>query len=187
MISLPDLQKIMPYLSEGRARQFYGPLSDAMHEFQINTPAREAAFLAQLAHESGEFRYMEELANGVAYNGRADLGNTSAEARRYSNGNPGPFYKGHGPIQITGFNNHRDCSLALFGDDTLLREPTKLTEPVTGCRGAGWFWQSKGLNDLADESKFGSLTRRINGGFNGLDERCKYWARALVVLDVLTV
>lgn len=186
MISRAQLQRIMPRLSDARAHEFYAPLSDAMHEFGINTPAREAAFLAQLAHESGEFRYMEELADGIAYNGRADLGNTSIEARTYSNGNPGPWFKGHGPIQITGFNNHRDCSLALFGDDTLLHAPLMLTEPVTGCRGACWFWTSRDLNELADAAKFGSITRRVNGGYNGLDDRCKYWARGLVVLNVDT-
>ena len=179
-----ELGRIMPHLSASNAAIFAPALTDAMIEFQINTPIRQATFIAQLAHESGEFRYMEELASGHAYNGRADLGNTLPEAISYSNGEPGPYFKGHGPIQITGFINHRDCSIALFGDDTLLKDPRRLTDPVIGCRGAGWFWSSRGLSGLADSFKFGSVTKRVNGGYNGLDERCLYWARGLIVLNV---
>jgi len=189
MMNAKHLNQIMPNLSAEKASVFYPALADAMHEFEINSPGRQAAFIAQLAHESTELRYMEEIASGVAYNGRADLGNTESEARMYASqggSSPGPYFKGHGPIQITGFNNHRDCSLALFGDDTLLTNPRLLTEPVIGCRGAGWFWKSNGLNEMADKAQFGSITRRINGGYTGLDDRCKYWARALVILDVAT-
>ena len=182
MITISELRSIMPYLPVDKAALFAPALADAMAEFKIDTSIRQATFLAQLAHESGEFRYMEEIADGSAYNGRADLGNTTVEALSYSAGKPGPYFKGHGPIQITGYTNHRDCSIALFGDDTLLTNPRLLTEPVTGCRGAGWFWDSRNLNEYADKYAFGTVTKRINGGYNGLDDRCKYWALALTTL-----
>jgi len=185
MISAPELKRIMPLMPQSRVDVFLPALNDAMPEFRIDTGPRAASFLAQVGHESAQFRYMEEIADGSAYNSRADLGNLKPEALTYSNGNPGPYFKGHGPIQITGYDNHLACSIALFGDDTLLRNPLLLTEPVTGCRGAGWFWESRGLNDLADKAQFGSITKRVNGGYNGLDDRCLYWARALVVLNVM--
>jgi putative chitinase len=185
VIDVPALRAIMPFCPEARAVVFVPALIGAMEEWGIDTGLRVATFLAQLAHESGELRYMEELATGVAYNAREDLGNTSREAYHYANGAPGPYFKGHGPIQITGFYNHRACSLALFGDaEVLLKDPRRLCEPETGCRGAAWFWASRELNALADLGHFGTVTRKINGGYNGLDDRCRYWARALLALAV---
>lgn len=162
---------------------FVTPLNEAMIEFDINTKARQAAFLAQLAHESGSFRYMEEIASGAAYEGRRDLGNHEPEAIAAAEGagsTPGRFYKGHGPIQITGFYNHRDCGLALSLD--LIHQPRLICEHMDGCRAAGWFWDSRGLNALADAGKFEAITRRINGGLNGLADRLAYWDRATQIL-----
>ena len=117
-----------------RAEIFAGPLSEACALFEINTPARLAAFLAQLAHESGALKYMAELASGDAYEGRADLGNTQpGDGRRF---------KGHGPIQITGRFNHRAVrpALLLAGYESVPdfeAEPERLTEPRWGCAAAG--------------------------------------------------
>lgn len=178
MITYEELRAIMPHAPPDLV-QFTGPLNMAMEEFEINTPTRQAAFLAQLAHESGSFRYMQEIADGSAYEGRRDLGNhefeaVAAAARHGST--PGRFYKGHGPIQITGYYNHRDCGMAL--DLDLVNEPDLITTPLHGCRAAGWFWKSRGLNDFADAGKFETITRRINGGLNGLADRMAYWDRA---------
>jgi putative chitinase len=160
-----------------------------MVEGGIYTPARVAAFLAQLAHESGEFRYMQELADGSAYDNRPDLGNTRPEAIEVAErhgSTPGRWFKGHGPLQITGFDNHRDCSLALYGDASiLLDEPLRLTRPTDGCRAAVWFWTIRGLNAQADkntEIAFKAITRSINGGLNGYAERARYWQRARSVV-----
>jgi putative chitinase len=145
-----------------------------MREYAINTPKRQAAFLAQLAHESGELRYMEELASGEAYEGRKELGNTQP--------GDGKRFKGRGPIQLTGRANYRAAGKALGLD--LERHPEKAALPGIGCRVAGWFWQTHDLNDLADRGDFKKITRRIQGGYHGLANRQRYYALALEVLGV---
>lgn len=182
MITYGQLRQIMPH-APANLTEFVVPLDLAMQEFEINTPVRQAAFIAQLAHESGSFRYMQEIADGSAYEGRRDLGNHEQEAidAAAAHGTtPGKFYKGHGPIQITGYYNHRDCGRALQLD--LINSPELLTLPTNGCRSAAWFWHSRGLNKLADEGKQEAITRRINGGLNGYADRMAYLARAQEVL-----
>lgn len=174
-LTIEQLRQIMPLIG-ARAELFIGAINSAMYRWDITTPLRQAAFIAQLAHESGEFRYMRELADGKAYEGRKDLGNLRP--------GDGVKYKGRGPIQITGFNNYQNCSLAIFGDERLLDTPELLESPDLGCQAAGWFWATRGLNDLADNRDFLKITKRINGGTNGLKDREKYYARALEVLGV---
>lgn len=182
MVTLDQLKKIIPYAGP-RAGVFLVPLNEAMGEFGINTPARQAAFLAQVAHETVSLRYVSEIASGMDYNGRADLGNTKPEAiaiaRRHGS-TPGPWWKGHGLIQITGYDNHLDCGTALGLD--LLNEPTLLEVPRNAARSAAWFWQTHGLNELADTGNFERITRRINGGLNGHTERLAFWKVAKEVL-----
>lgn len=174
MITLEQLKKIITYAGP-RAGVFLGPINDAMDEFGIDTPMRQAAFLAQIAHESGSLRYVKELASGAAYEGRADLGNTET--------GDGVRFKGRGLIQITGRANYRAVSKALYGDDeTLQRHPELLEDVVPACRSAAWFWWSHGLNTLADIGAFHAITRAINGGYNGYDERLAYFQRATAVL-----
>ena len=172
MITLDDLKAICPRAKAGRLALFVEPLSDAMLEYEINTPAREAAFLAQICHESGSFRYVQELASGDAYEGREDLGNTEP--------GDGVRFKGRGLVQITGRANYRACGDALGID--LISRPELLEQPVYACRSAAWFWDSRGLNHLADIGDFDKITRRINGGINGLMDRIAYHERALAVL-----
>lgn len=145
---------------------YIGP---AMAEGKIDTPRRIAAFLAQLAHESGEYRWMEEIADGSAYEGREDLGNVRP--------GDGKRYKGRGPIQITGRANYRACGQAL--GLPLIDHPELLTMPENGTRSAVWFWNDKagGLSPLADVDWFRLITRLINGGYNGLEDRVVYWKR----------
>jgi putative chitinase len=174
---------IMPRLSDAKLALYYPHLVAAMAEWQIDTPARASAFLAQLAHESGELRWMQEIASGAAYDNRADLGNTRPEAIRIAKAHgttPGRFWKGHGPIQITGYDNHLAVAGAL--GINCLTKPHLLTEPEYAFRGAGWFWDSRDLNELADEGEFRRVTRGVNGGVNGLKERVDYWLRAMRVL-----
>lgn len=182
MITVEQLQQIMPH-AKSKAAVFIDPLNDTCDEFDINTPKRQAAFLAEVAHESAEFRYMEEIASGAAYDNRADLGNTRPEAIRIAaeNGStPGRWWKGHGPIQITGYDNHVACGTALGLD--LVNSPELITEPLNGCRSAGWFWSSRSLNELADADNFRRITIKINGGLNGYKERQAYWERAKEIL-----
>jgi putative chitinase len=173
MITLTDLQMIMPHAGR-RAQIYLQPLNMAMDACEIDTPARQAAFLAQIAHESGSLRYVEEIASGEAYEGRASLGNTQA--------GDGVKFKGRGLIQITGRANYAACSVALFEDGRLLEQPELLEEPELAALSAGWFWKTHGLNELADEEQFRTITKRINGGFNGLDDRIAFWSRAREVL-----
>jgi putative chitinase len=170
-----ELLHIMPNAGQ-RAQIYAQPLTDAMREFEISSPARRAAFLAQICHESGSLRYVEEIASGDAYETRTDLGNTpqvDGDGRRY---------KGRGLLQVTGRANYAACGIAL--NINLVEEPQLLTTPVNACRSAGWFWQSRGCSELADQDLFGALTKRINGGYTGLDDRIQHWLRARRVLGI---
>lgn len=172
MITLNDLKKICPTTAFETLEPFIEPLNAAMVEFEINTPDREAMFLAQIAHESGGFHYVQEIASGRAYEGRADLGNTET--------GDGVRFKGRGLIQITGRTNYRNCGDALGID--LLQDPGRLEEPELAARSAGWFWATHGCNELADKGDFLRITKRINGGTNGYADRVAYLNRANVVI-----
>ena len=97
----------------------------------------------------------------------------------------GQRYRGRGLIQITGRNNYLRCSLALFGDERLLRTPELLELPQWAAESAAWFWWVRELNALADRNEFEAITRKINGGLNGLADRLQLWERARAVLCVL--
>lgn len=127
----------------------------------MENPLRLAHFMAQLCHESGSFRYMEEIASGAAYEGRADLGNTqTGDGRRY---------KGRGPIQITGRANYRRFG-RLIGID-IESAPEIAANPSIGLHLALEYWRDRKLNDLADRDDVEAITRRINGGTNGMADR----------------
>jgi putative chitinase len=166
-----DLLAIMP-LAKSRIDAFLGPLNAAMEEFDINTHARQASFLSQVAHESGQLLYVQEIASGAAYEGRKDLGNAVR--------GDGVRFKGRGLIQVTGRDNYAKCGNAL--DLDLIIHPERLCEPINACRSAGWFWQSHGLNELADAGDQVKVTRRINGGINGLADRLALFQAATKVL-----
>jgi putative chitinase len=173
MITLAQLVAIMPY-AKARAEKFLAPLNAAMEEFDINTPARQAAFLAQVGHESGQLLYVKELASGAAYEGRKDLGNTQP--------GDGVKYKGRGLIQVTGRINYLEVGLSL--DLDCLNDPGVLETPANACRSAAWWWKKHGLNELADKGDFLLITKRINGGTNGLADRQALWEVAKRVLSV---
>jgi len=192
LLTADILLKVMPNVktridsknpkSKTRLEVFLEPLNITLEAFEINTPRRAAMFLAQVAHESGEFRYLAELADGVAYDtGKLaeNLGNTPG-----ADGD-GQKYRGRGLIQITGAANYKECSIALFRDpDFLLTNPEVLEKPLHACRSAGWFWKWKKLNACADADDFLKCTKIINGGTNGLDDRKMYWERAKRELKV---
>ena len=179
MVTDDELRRIMPNCATAKRTEYLPFIQQAMQEFAITSYLREAAFLAQLAHESGELRYMEELASGAAYEGRKDLGNTQP--------GDGKRYKGRGPIQLTGRANYKKYG-DLLGID-LTNNPTVAATKEVGFRIAGQFWKLNGLNELADQQKFETITRRINGGLNGQSDRVMYYNRAKQVLnqnDVVT-
>jgi putative chitinase len=170
-LTLAQLQEIMPN-ARSKAGIFLPALNAAMAEFSINTPARQVSFLSQVGHESGQLRYVRELASGQAYEGRVDLGNTQR--------GDGVRFRGRGLLQVTGRANYAACGKALGLD--LLAQPELIELTVNACRSAGWFWQTHGLNALADAGDQVKVTRRINGGTNGLAERMALFAVAQRVL-----
>lgn len=138
----------------------------------LDNPLRLAHFIAQLAHESGSFKYMEEIASGAAYEGRKDLGNTQP--------GDGVLFKGHGPIQITGRANHR-----YFGRKigiNLERYPKLAANPSIGLHLACAYWADRKLNALADNDDVEAITRKINGGLNGLADRKAQLAKAKALI-----
>lgn len=146
----------------------------ALARGEIDTPKRIAAWAAQAAHESGEYRYMKEIASGAAYEGRADLGNTEP--------GDGERFPGRCPFQITGRANYKACGDAIGVD--LIAHPEKLEEPQWATKGAVWFWNSRSLSLLADVDWFKTMTRVINGGYNGLSDRRQYWDRDRALLGL---
>ena len=161
---------------------FDAPLDAASPHWSIDTPRRMAAFLAQIGHESGQLRYVKELGQDH-YLARYDTGTLALRLGNTPEADgDGQLYCGRGLIQITGRNNYRACSMALFQDERLLARPQMLEEPQWATESAAWFWHSRGLNRLADLGEFNRITRHINGGLNGLEDRLKLWARAREVL-----
>ena len=166
------------------------PLEDTFEKYEINTPKRQAAFIGQCAHESGNFKVLQENLNysseglmktwpsrfptkeiadqyarnpvkiaGKVYNGR--LGNANEEEAAK--------YLGRGLIQLTGKENYGNCGSGIGVD--LLGDPDLLSTPEYAALSAGWFWNKKGLNSLADSSDIETMTKRINGGLIGLEDR----------------
>jgi predicted chitinase len=172
-LTVEQLRRVMPRLPRERAMLLLEPLNAALVECEINTPKRRAAFLAQVAHESGELLALEDSGDGTAYEGRVDLGNTEP--------GDGPRFKGRGPLRLTGRANYRKAGDALKLD--LAKQPELAARPEHCFRIAGWYWKSNGLNDLADKGDFRQITRRVTGGTAGLESRLKYYRRALEVLD----
>jgi len=185
----------------GIEHKWLAPLEETFVKYDISTPKRQAAFIGQCAHESGNFKTLQENLNysaeglmktwpsrfatkeiadqyarqpakiaGKVYNGR--LGNTSEEEAAK--------FLGRGLIQLTGKENYANCGTALGVD--LIGNPNLLTDPMYACLSAAWFWNKKGLNALADAGDFETMTKRINGGMLGLNDRKAKIAKALSVL-----
>ncbi|MEN7529352.1 glycoside hydrolase family 19 protein [Cupriavidus sp. DL-D2] len=171
--------KLAAGLTQAMADRWFPHITAAWAEFGIATPARQAAWLGQIGHESAGFVYTREIWGPTPaqtrYEGRADLGNTQP--------GDGKRFMGRGLIQVTGRANYRACGAALGID--LEADPTQLQGEALAARSACWFWQRKNLNALADAGDFVTLTRRINGGTNGLADRQQRWERAKRVLGVV--
>jgi len=185
----------------GIDHKWLAPLEETFAKYDISTPVRQACFIGQCAHESGNFKTLQENLNysaeglmktwpsrfatkeiadqyarnpakiaGKVYNGR--LGNTSEEEAAK--------YLGRGLIQLTGKENYVNCGSGIGVD--LFSNPDLLSDPKYAALSAGWFWNKKGLNALADSGDLDTMTKRINGGFNGKEDREAKIAKALSVL-----
>ena len=164
--------KANPNFAGNSLAAIVGLMNRYADEFEITTPLRWAAYLAQILHESGGLRYSEEIASGKAYEGRKDLGNTSP--------GDGVKYKGRGLIQLTGKYNYLKYKVYCGYD--VVAKPELIAKPVGAVRSSMWFWQTNSLNYYADRKEFIKITKRINGGTNGLQQRQRYYDKALAAL-----
>ena len=184
-----ELRRVMPRAAENlRAnRHLRGMTLEGMAElmnryaaeFGITTPLQWVHYLAQVAHESAELRYTEEIASGEAYDtGRLAqrLGNTPQKD------GDGQRYKGRGLLQLTGRANY-EAYKKYCGYD-VVAQPELLSKPVGAVRSSMWFWKTRGLAALAERDDIAAITRRINGGTNGLYERRNYMTLAKKVIPV---
>ena len=180
MLTDLHLSQIMPHASQARRKAFLPFLAEAMQRHAIDNLPRAAAFLAQLAHESGEFQYMEEIWGPTAAQRRYEPDTPLARALGNTDKGDGYRYKGRGPIQVTGRANYQRYGKEL--DVDLVKQPELAAKPEHGFDIAGVYWTKNGLNALADAGDFKAITRRINGGYNGLADREAYYRRAKQVL-----
>jgi len=181
MLDDTQLHTVMPTLAEAKRALYLPHLNAAMRASGVGgSMLRTAAFIAQLAHESGELRWMEEIWGPTAAQSRYEPPGDLAKRLGNTDAGDGKRFKGRGPIQITGRSNYEKYG-KLLGRD-LLADPALAAAPELAFAVAGLFWQSNGLNELADAQDFVAITKRINGGTNGLPDRQMYYERAKAAL-----
>lgn len=184
---------------------WYDTCYEILPKYEIDTIPRVAGFLAQCQHESLDFNVLQENLNYGATGLRKVFGKyfpTSALANAYARkpekianrvyanrmGNgpessgDGWKYRGRGILQVTGKSNYAACSQEIFGDDTLVKNPDLLSDPKYALLSACWYWEKNNLNSLCDKKDIVGMTKRINGGVNGLEDRKLHWNTALKVL-----
>lgn len=173
MITEVQLKKIAPAATQANIVKFTPLINATLEKYAINTPLRVAHFLAQVLHESGSLRYSEEIASGERYENRKDLGNVLP--------GDGVKFKGRGLIQLTGRANYK--AYGTYIGEHLDKFPelvaTKYPADV-----AGWYWKIRGINELADKDDIQAVTKRVNGGLNGFNDRLSFLVRAKQVLSV---
>lgn len=189
-LSAVELVAIMPALRDPKLSVFVEQLNAAMDRWHIKDDLACCMFLANLAHESEQFKYMQELWGPTAeqktyerdptqpWGPQLKRGDRNYKAWTLGNDAPGDGrkYAGHGPIQVTGKNNHRKMTTLLGGPD-FVKEPLKLCEPHWGTQAAAAFWYDRGINNLVPRG-FEPVVRAINGGTNGMKDRLMYLDRA---------
>ena len=173
---------VAPHFSGVKAQQqmrivsaISGELTRVLDSYQINTRLRIAHFMGQVTHESAGFRTTEEFASGAAYEGRLDLGNTES--------GDGKRYKGRGLIQLTGRANYRQIGHKLHLP--LENKPELAAEPLTSLKIACEYWETRKINAAADQDDLIRVTRLVNGGLNGLEDRRKYLQKAKTALAAI--
>lgn len=176
LFEIIQLDKLVAIVGNRRlAERHHQAINITLAEFNIDTYKRITCFLAQVLHESGGLKWVEEIASGKAYEGRKDLGNIYK--------GDGVRFKGRGLIQLTGRHNYSVAGKALGLD--LINLPHLASNDENGARIAGWYWDSRGLNRFADQfttASFEIITRRINGGLNGWKDRLKWWDKCKKIL-----
>lgn len=202
LVTLPELMTIFPLSQSPIMPQFVIPLNKTMAKYDITTRNRRAMFLAQVGEESEQFRLIEEMLNysaeGLLATFPTHFNDDSAKlyahdaisianivySNRMGNGNiasgDGFKFRGRGLIQITGRHNYslvaKDFAMGL--DDVI-----KYMETVEGATiSAGWFWNIEKANHLADQEDIKAVTKAINGGYNGLENRVRFYQKAKTTL-----
>ena len=177
MVNLRDLKKFAPAGKLAILKGIADNWAIAQQHGAINTPERITHFLAQLAHESDGFRTLREYASGAAYEGRKDLGNVRK--------GDGVKFRGRGPIQVTGRGNARDFTVWLRKRFPTCPDfearPTELEKFPWAMWSAVWYWDTRKLNRYADRNDIRSITKRINGGYNGLADRRAWFRKAVAI------
>ena len=185
--------------------EWYNNLLNILPEYDIDTPERVAAFMAQCGHESAGFTVMQENLNygakglrslfakyfptdalALQYERQPERIANRIYANRMGNGpeesGDGWKFRGRGIIQITGKNNYTKCTQQLFENNTLIDNPDWLCDVEFAIHSACWFWSATRLNELADNRDLKTMTKRINGGFIGLEDRIKHYEHAVHIL-----
>jgi len=170
-LTLQQLEAIAIYAPSARCATYLDMINATLEKYSIDTPLRTCHFLAQIIHESGSFQYTRELASGADYEWRSDLGNTEP--------GDGPKFKGRGFIQLTGRANYAAYGAAISQD--LINNPDLVATDYPADV-AGWFWDTHHLNALADQDGLTPITKVINGGMNGYNERLFWLGKAKNVL-----
>jgi putative chitinase len=189
----------------GGPDDWYESMYEALPQYAITSVPRVAAFIAQCAHESGGFSTLEENLNykaatltriwpqrypaGIAeqFAGKPEAIANKSYGGRMGNG-PEPSgdgwkFRGRGLLQLTGKDNYLNCSKFMFQDETLLENPDILLDSYYAIHSACWFWHKNNLNQYADSGDFVTMTKKINGGTIGLEDRKKHYAHAVEVLS----
>jgi Predicted chitinase len=177
-ITIEQLKRIAPLGKPSLLSGFCDTLNNEGKQWGLTAPLAIMHFVAQCAHESDGFRTFEEYASGDMYDTRTDLGNTSKKD------GDGRHFKGRGPIQITGRTNYEEASEAIGVD--YVKHPEWAAGPVNGTRIAMWYWWKRDLTRLALIDDIFGITKKINGGINGLEARKKYLERAKRFLTPMT-
>lgn len=180
-----QLGKALPFAKQTNIDKYLPFFNKFFSKYNLISYQRIAAFLAQIAEESGSLRYVEELASGKAYEFRKDLGNLEHRALKIAHQNyttTGKFYKGHGLIQITGYYNHVKAAKALNIPCDI--HPKLLCTPEYAVQSALWYWDTHNCNSLADVNNFSGITRAINGGLTNYTARCSYWETTKKALNI---
>jgi putative chitinase len=179
---MADLAAIMPGSSEPLRSAYLAPLNKAMAEFEINTPLRQAHFLAQMSYESGDLRGTEEKWGPTPQQERYEPSTSLGRSLGNTEPGDGERYRGRGLIWIIGRGNYAKYGAALGID--LVGQPDLASRPEVAVRTAGLFWKLARLNDLANDNDIAGITRKISGGSNGLKARTAATDRAKQVLGV---
>ncbi len=185
---------------------WFNALNEYLPQFEINTPARVAGFIAQCQHESADFTTLQENLNysakGLAgtfkkyfvsedaarpYERKPEMIANRVYGGRMGNGpeesGDGWRFRGRGLVQLTGRSNYTAFSRDIFGDDHVVENPDVVTHPTYATISACWFWKKNNLNQFCDSGDIVTLSKRINGGTIGLDDRIAHWNHCLSILE----